>query len=184
MPHQVLFVQGGGGEGTHDKWDNKLVESLGRELGPEYQIRYPHMPNGADPKYARWKAALKKEFGRLDDGAILVGHSIGGTILINTVVEEPPDLALSGIFLLAAPFVGESGWPSEDIKPMSGLGKRLPAQTPVYVYHGSEDETAPFEHVGLYARAIPQAVVRRLAGRDHQLNNDMSEVAADIRRLG
>ena len=54
----------------------------------------------------------------------------------------------------------------------------------VYLYHGSKDETAPFEHVHLYAQAIPQAVVRRLSGRDHQLNNDMSEVAADIRRLG
>ena len=112
----------------------------GRELGPDYEIRYPQMPKEADPKYARWKVALKKEFGRLDDGTILVGHSIGGTILINTLVEEPPDLALSGIFLLAAPFVGEGGWPSEDIKPMSDLGKRLPAQTPVYAYHGSEDE--------------------------------------------
>ena len=183
MPHQVLFIQGGGAEGTHDEWDNKLVEHLGRELGPDYEIRYPQMPNEADPKYARWKVALQKEFGRLDDGTILVGHSIGGTILINTLVEESPDLALSGIFLLAAPFVGEGGWPSEDIKPMSDLGKRLPAQTPVYAYHGSEDETVPFEHVGLYARAIPQAVVRRLTGRDHQLNNDMSEVAADIRRL-
>ena len=110
-------------------------------------------------------------------------YGIGGTILINTFVEESPDLASSGIFLLAAPFVGEGGWPSEDIKPMSDLGKRLPAQTRVYAYHGSEDETVPLEHVGLYARAIPQAVVRRLTGRDHQLNNDMSEVATDIRRL-
>lgn len=183
MPHQVLFIQGGGAEGTHDEWDNKLVEHLGRELGPDYEIRYPQMPNEADPKYARWKVALKKEFSRLDDGSILVGHSIGGTILINTFVEESPDLASSGIFLLAAPFVGEGGWPSEDIKPMSDLGKRLPAQTRVYAYHGSEDEMVPYEHVGLYARAIPQAVVRRLTGRDHQLNNDMSEVATDIRRL-
>jgi predicted alpha/beta hydrolase family esterase len=184
MAHQVLFIQGGGADGAHDEWDDKLVENLRRELGPDYEIRYPHMPDEADPKYARWSAALKKEFGQLDDGAVLVGHSMGGTILINTLVEEPPDLGLGGIFLLAAPFVGESGWPSGDIKPMSGLGKRLPAQTPVYVYHGSEDEIAPFEHAGLYARAVPQAVVRRLTGRDHQLNNDMSEVAADIRRLG
>ena len=183
MPRQVLFIQGGG-EGAHDEWDNHLVDRLGRELGPDYEIRYPRMPDEADPKYAHWKAAIKQEFGRLDDGAILVGHSVGGTILINTVAEERPDLALSGIFLLAAPFVGESGWPSEDIKPMSDLGTRLPAQTPVVLYHGSEDDTAPFEHVALYARAIPTAVVRRLNGRDHQLNNDMSEVAVDIRRLG
>jgi len=79
--------------------------------------------------------------------------------------------------------VGEGGWQSEEIKSMSGLGQRLPARTPVYIYHGSEDETAPPEHAGLYARAIPQAIVRRLSGRDHQLNNDLSEVGGDIRRL-
>jgi hypothetical protein len=179
----VLFIQGGG-EDTHDEWDNKLIERLERELGPDYQICYPRMPKEADPKYADWKAALKKEWAKLDDGAILVGHSIGGTILINALAEEPPDLALSAIFLIAAPFVGKDGWPSEDIEPMLDLGARLPALSPVYLYHGTEDETAPIEHAGLYARAIPQAVVRRLTGRDHQLNNDMSEVAADIRRLG
>ena len=33
----------------------------------------------------------------------------------------------------------------------------------------------------LYARALPQATVYVLPGRDHQLNNDLSEVARDIR---
>ena len=181
MPHQVLFIQGGG-EGVHDKWDNKLAESLGRELGPDYEVRYPRMPNEGDPKYASWKAALKKEFAKLDAGAILVGHSIGATILISALAEEV-DLAWSGIFLLAAPFVGEGGWPSDDIKPMSGLGKRLPAQIPIHIYHGTEDKTAPLEHAGLYEKAIPQAVVHRQTGRDHQLNNDLAEVAADIQAL-
>ena len=43
----VLFVQGAG-EGVHDDWDRKLVESLRRELGPHYDVRYPRMPNEAD----------------------------------------------------------------------------------------------------------------------------------------
>jgi predicted alpha/beta hydrolase family esterase len=182
MPHQVLFIQGAG-EGTHDEWDNKLVDSLERALGTGYEVRYPRMPNEADPNYASWKAALEKEFGELEEGAVLVGHSIGGTVLVNALADEPPDLSFGGVFLLAAPFVGEGGWPSEDVKTMSDIGKRLSAQTRVYLYHGSEDDTAPFTHVDLYANAIPQAVVRRLTGRDHQLNNDLSEVAADIRRL-
>jgi predicted alpha/beta hydrolase family esterase len=181
--NQVLFIQGGGARGTHDEWDSKLVASLERELGPDYEIHYPLMPNEAEPKYARWKAALESELAKLHDGAILVGHSIGATILVNALGEGPPGLKLRGVFLIAAPFVGKGGWPSEDIAPMSGLGAKLPAQVPVYLFHGSKDETAPFEHVDLYARAIPQAVVRRLADRNHQLNDDMSEVAADIRRL-
>ena len=73
---QMLFVQGGGA-GVHDEWDSKLVESLGRELGPDYEIRYPRMPNEDDPSYASWKATIEREFATLEAGAILVGHSVG-----------------------------------------------------------------------------------------------------------
>jgi predicted alpha/beta hydrolase family esterase len=183
MANQVLFVQGGG-DGVHDEWDNRIVQSLERELGPDYAIRYPRMPHEADPKYAPWKATLKREFGRLNAGAILVAHSIGGTILLRTLAEDPPNLAFGGIFVIAAPFVGNGGWSSKDVEPPSDLGTKLPERTPIYLYHGSKDETAPSSHVHLYGKAIPQAIVRELAGRDHQLNNDMSEVAADVRRLG
>jgi predicted alpha/beta hydrolase family esterase len=75
---QLLFVQGGGA-GTHDEWDNALVDSLTRELGPGYEIRYPRMPDEGDPSYATWKPTLESEIAALDDGAIIVGHSIGGT---------------------------------------------------------------------------------------------------------
>ena len=182
MTKQVLFVQGGG-EGVHNEWDNKLVESLQRELGTDYEIRYPRMPNEADPKYSLWKTALKKEFAKIDDGAILIGHSIGATILINVLAEQSSGLAPGGIFLIAAPFVGEGGWRSEDIESMANLGARLPEQWKIYFYQGSEDDTVPFAHVDLHEKGVPQAIVRRLADRDHQLNEDMSEVAADIRRL-
>lgn len=182
MNKQVLFVQGAG-EGTHDTWDNKLVDNLGKELGPAYKIRYPVMPNEAAPSYAPWKAVLEKEFAALEPGAILIGHSLGGTILINVLAECAPKRP-GAIFLIAAPFVGEGGWASEEIKPRSDLAARLPKAVPVRLYHGSEDEIAPLAHVELYAQAIPGAQVRRLNGRDHQLNNNLSEIAIDIRELG
>ena len=61
-------------------------------------------------------------------------------------------IVVSGIFLIAAPFVGKGGLPSEDIESMA--------------------------HVDLYERAIPQAIVRRLVDRDHQLNENLSELTA------
>jgi len=182
MNKQVLFIQGGGA-GTHDEWDNKLVDSLRRELGPGYDVRYPRMPNEADPSYTMWKAALAEEIARLEDGATLIGHSIGGTILINALAEASPNWKLAGVFLIAAPFVGARGWASEEIKPMADLGARLPPRTPIYLYHGSEDDTAPFAHVDLYEGAIPGAIVHRLHGRNHQLNDDLAEVAAGVRAL-
>ena len=171
---QVLFVQGGG-EGVHDEWDNQLVDSLRGELGPAYEIRYPVMPNEADPKYAVWKLTLQREFAALEHGAIVIGHSVGGTILIHDLAEQTPQSDLGAICLIAAPYIGTGGWKSNDIEPRPDLPVRLPRDVPIFFYHGRNDDIVPFAHVELYARAVPRAHVRRLAGRDHQLNNRLSE---------
>ena len=41
-------------------------------------------------------------------------------------------------------------------------------------------QTVPPSHAEVYARVIPQAQVHLLSGRDHQLNNDLSDVAKAI----
>ena len=177
---QILFIQGGGA-GVHDEWDDKLVESLRRELGSEYEVRYPRMPDEGDPSYARWGTAIRREMAALDDGAVVAGHSVGATILVNALAEQPPDKRLGAIVLIAAPFVGEGGWPTDEFELASDLGASLPPGAQVHVFHGLQDETAPPSHADLYALAIPQAQVHQLSGRDHQLNNDLSEVAEAIR---
>lgn len=176
---QILFIQGAGA-GTHDEWDNKLVDSLTKELGDEYEVRYPSMPEEDDPSYARWSSAIRHEIADLDNGAVAVGHSVGGTILISTLAEEPPERRLGAIVLIAAPFVGDGGWPSDERELPSDLGARLPPGVPVHVFHGLQDEIAPPAHADLYAKAIPQAHVHRLPARDHQLNDDLREVAQVI----
>ena len=176
---QILFIQGGG-EGAHDEWDDKLFDSLRRELGDGYEVRYPHMPDEDDPRYARWSAAIRREIAALDDGAVVAGHSVGGTILINALAERLPELELRAVVLVAAPFVGTGGWPGDEFELPQDLGARLPQGVPVHVFHGLQDETVPPSHADLYARAIPQAQLHRLPGRDHQLDNDLSEMAKMI----
>src|SRR5215813_8113301 len=109
---QVLFIQGGGA-GAHDEWDDKLVDSLRRELGAGYDVRYPRMPDEDSPSYAGWSAAIRRELTALDDGTVVVGHSVGGTILINVLAERPPERELGVMVLIAAPFVGAGGWPGD-----------------------------------------------------------------------
>lgn len=179
---QVLFVQGGGA-GTHDEWDHRLVDSLTRALGDGYEVRYPRMPDEDDPGYVPWSAALRQELAVLDDGAVVVGHSVGGTVLVHTLASGPPPAALSAVVLVAAPFVGEGGWPAEGFEPPSDLGAALPPGVPVHVFHGLADDTVPASHAGLYARAVPRAQVHGLPGRDHQLDDDLTEVAAVIAGL-
>ena len=112
---QVLFIQGGGA-GAHDQWDNKLFDALRRGLGDGYEVRYPRMPDEADPSYARWSVAIRREMAALADG-VVVGHSVGGTILIGALAERPPERRLRAIVLIAAPFVGADGWPGSEFEP-------------------------------------------------------------------
>jgi pimeloyl-ACP methyl ester carboxylesterase len=176
---QVLFIQGGGA-GTHDLWDSSLVGSLHRELGDGIEVRYPRMPDEDDPSRGRWAPAIRQALAELGDGAVVAGHSVGATILVDVLADEPPARELAAIVLIAAPFVGEGGWADDEFGLPDDLGARLPPGVPVHVFHGLADETVPPWHADLYARAIPQATVHRLPGRDHQLDDDLSTVAAAI----
>jgi len=66
---------------------------------------------------------------------------------------------------------------SKRVRSWSGI------RLPVFLYHGEVDTIVPFSHVDLYAEVIPQGNVRRLPGHDHQIDNDLTQVADDIRRL-
>jgi predicted alpha/beta hydrolase family esterase len=183
MTVQILFVQGAGA-GTHDEWDNKLVANLERALGLETNILYPRMPDEDDPRYATWKATLVETCKWFEDGAILVGHSIGGAILLHVLAEGYLPFRPGALILIAVPFIGAGGWASGDIAAGVDLAERLPVGMPIFLHHGTDDDTVPFAHAELYARAIPQAVLRPVPRGDHQLNNDLSGVAEDIRSLG
>lgn len=171
---QVLFVQGAGA-GAHDV-DGKLVAHLRRALGPGYSVRYPRVPDEHSPDDAAWRRRLANAVGAMRDGALLVGHSAGALTLIRFLASGTIERRLAGVFLIAAPYCGPGGWRIEGFDLPADLRKRLPGGVPVFLYHGQNDTEVPFRHLGLYARALPQARVRRLRGRDHQLNDDLSEV--------
>jgi predicted alpha/beta hydrolase family esterase len=181
MKKQVLFVQGAG-QDAHEE-DAKLAASLSKELGPGYEIRYPAMPNEGSPDDAAWSAHLAEELATMGDSVVVVGHSAGAATLLMYLAGQNAKQALAGIFLIAAPFCGDAGWDCGDLQLPKDLGARLPEGVPLFLYHGRDDEIVPFAHVDLYAKALPQAVVRRLDGRNHQLNDDLSEVANDITLL-
>jgi predicted alpha/beta hydrolase family esterase len=142
------------------------------------------MPNEDDPNANAWKQAIHAELGKQSDGVLLVGHSIGAAILLDYLGDGALERKPSGVFLIAAPFIGDGGWPSDDLRPTAKLANRLPDGMPLHLYHGGDDETVPLSHVDLFEKALPHASIRRLEGRNHQLNENLSEVAHDIERLG
>jgi predicted alpha/beta hydrolase family esterase len=66
------------------------------------------MPNEDDPSYASWTAAIRSEISAVDDAAILIGHSLGGTFLISALAEYLPGREL-GAMTCETPTRGASG---------------------------------------------------------------------------
>jgi hypothetical protein len=182
MARQVLFVHGGG-EGAYDE-DAKLAASLRGALGADYVVRSPRMPNEEEPDYEVWKNVIAGELAAMGSGAVLVGHSIGASVAIRAVVDGGIGQSLAGVFLLATPFwYDHEFWRWDQVKLPPNAAERIASGLPVFLYHGRQDEVVPFSHVEMYARALPQATIRRLDGRNHQLNDDLADVARDIMLL-
>lgn len=177
----ILFIQGGG-EGAYAA-DAKLVASLQTALGPSYKVNYPQMPNEADPDYKPWRPYIAKEIETLGDGVIIVGHSLGGSILLKYLTENPIKSRIDGIFLISTPFWGiDENWQYEDFTLKQNFADALPKGAPIFIYQSHEDEIVESKHADEYAQKLPDAVIRYVSG-GHQLGDDLTQIAADIEAL-
>jgi uncharacterized protein len=140
------------------------------------------MPDEDDPNFELWRRDIENELALLREDIIVVGHSVGAYILLRFLVEQHVEHSLAGIFLIAMPFIGGKGWQLEGALEKS-FATKLPRHTPIFLYHCQDDTVIPFEHLRLYEQEIPQATVRIINEGGHQLNNDLSKVAEDIKSI-
>jgi predicted alpha/beta hydrolase family esterase len=184
MPKKVLFIQGAS-EGAHAA-DAKVVERLQRALGTDYDVIYPDMPDEADPRYEDWKVAIEKELAAQPSPAIVVAHSVGGSMLLKALSEIKPKEPLAGVFLMAAPFWGGDGWRYhgyEKLQLPQDFAAALPKETPLFFYHCRDDDSVPSEHLALYAELLPAATCHQLNAGGHQFEDGLAPVAEDIKSL-
>jgi uncharacterized protein len=180
----VLFIQGAG-EGAYEE-DEKLAASLEHSLGSEYQVHYPAMHNEEDAPYEQWKQQIENELTAMQEPILLVGHSVGASVVIKYLSELKVEKSIAGIFLIACPFWGGDGWRYEGWEELAlpkEFATSLPKNALIALYHCRDDEVVPFEHLALYAHILPEAQVREFDEGGHQLNNDLSVVAKDIKSL-
>ena len=181
MKKPVLFIHGAG-EGAFEE-DALLVASLRNALNPAYDVRYPKMPEEDSATYADWKAPIERELATLDDEVTLVGHSVGGSVLVKYLSEGQLDKPVSSLFLLAAPYWGaDEFWRWDEARLPDDVAAKLASVPRIFLYSSRDDGTVPFAHLALYAAKLPWATVREFDGRGHQFGNDLAEVAEDIRR--
>jgi len=122
------------------------------------------------------------ELSALDGEVILVGHSLGASILLKYLSEEKVEKPVAGIFLVAPPYWGAEDWEVSEYALQKDFASKLPEGLPVFFYHSRDDEWVPFAHLALYTEKFPRATIREFVNRGHQFDDDLSEVALDIER--
>ena len=187
MPTELLFIQGAG-EGAHQE-DAILVERLRHALGGDHDVTYPAMVDEENAPYDAWKQQVEAELAGAQKSVVLVGHSVGASMLLKILADTgtiQTTHRIAGIFLLAAPFWGGDGWlydGYEELELPADMAHRLPPNVPVFLYHCQDDEIVPFAHLALHARLLPEAEIRGMLEGGHQFGNDLSPIATDIRNL-
>jgi predicted alpha/beta hydrolase family esterase len=181
MVKHLIFFHGGGSAEDYEA-DAKLVASLKLKLGSEYSVHYPLLHDDGTPDLGRRKQ-ISQEISASEDNVILVGHSLGASMLLACLSEIKIRKKIAGIFLLATPFWnGNEDW-VEAFKLQPNFAKQLDTKTPLYFYHCLDDDEVPFGHLAIYKRQLPWASFREISVGGHQFNNDLTLVANDIKSI-
>jgi uncharacterized protein len=181
MVKRVIFFHGGATKADYEA-DAKLVTSLNSRLGKDYSVHYPFLPNTGTPDLGR-REQIKHEISMSEEEIILVGHSLGASMLLACLSEREIINDIAGVFLTATPFwSGDEDW-VEAFKLQPDFAKRLNKNIPLFFYHCHDDEEVPFYHLNIYKQKLPWALLREIPAGGHQLGNDLTIVANDIKSL-
>ncbi|HEY5745911.1 MAG TPA: alpha/beta fold hydrolase [Chryseolinea sp.] len=181
MAKHLIFFHGGGSEEGYDV-DAELVASLKLKLGSGYSVHYPLLSNNGTPDLGR-RQQIANEISASEDDVILVGHSFGASMLLACLSEMNIKKKITGIFLIGTPFwSGDEDW-VQAFKLQPNFAEKLDKKIPLFFYHCRDDEEVPFGQLTIYKQQLPWASFREIAAGGHQLNNDLTIVANDIKLL-
>lgn len=177
----IVFFHGAG-DGAYDI-DSEMAADLRSRLGDGYSVVMPQLPEEDDADDRAWLATIEQALADAVPPVVLVGHSAGGYMLLKHLTTSPVTPPVAAICVIAAPFpAGDPDWTFDGFDLPERFGDRLPPGAAVFLYASEDDEIVPFAHRDLYGRAIASAVTRTTTG-GHQLGNDLSAVADDIRAI-
>ncbi|MCG5432277.1 alpha/beta hydrolase [Mycobacterium sp. MYCO198283] len=173
MTVDVLFLHGGGPDGYVA--DLELAGALGAELGPGFSVHVPDLTEESD-----WPREIASQAADLAEPLVVVAHSHGGAMALSWLVGSDDLPELAGVFLLASPRWGsDDDWDVEEFALPDDLAQQLPP-VPLFLFHNSDDEVVPVEHLQRYAEALPAAQVIELPAGGHQFVDGVEAVAAEI----
>ena len=164
------------------KWPSSLVE----DLGEQYEVFTPSMPNSSNAKYEEWKIWFERHFEYLHDDIILVGWSQGGYFLAKYLIENDTPFSIKALFLLAAPYE-PADFGGEDVGDFafdtSRAGELANKADKIFIMHSKDDFVVPYEHALKYKKALPEAELVTFEDKTHFLVEEFPELLEKVREV-
>ncbi len=163
----------------------RWADTLRSELGEEYEIFTPQMPNKQNAAYEEWKIWFERHFEYLRDGVTLVGWSLGGIFFAKYLSENEVPFKVGSLYMLAAPFH------SEDLHDVGCgdfvLDPELLAKLPekvreIVLMHSKDDFVVPYDHALVYQTLLLTAELVTFEDKNHFLVEEFPELTAMIKK--
>ena len=182
MKKEIFFVHGAGPQNIY-QGSNNFVAHLSKSLGNGYRINHPKMPEPENPRYMAWKMALQSIIPIGGNKAALIGHSLGGSVIVKYLSEGLCQMPVAGLFLVGAPYWGSKGWSIDEFKLQHDFMSKLRSIDKIFIYHSRNDRWVPYSHGQSYAKLLPGSVLRTIDGDDHEFNHGLPLLVDDIQHL-
>lgn len=161
-----------------EDWKGRLGDSLGKN----FQVILPQMPNKKNAKYLEWKIWFDKIVPFLEDGCILIGHSLGGIFFAKYLAEEMVPKKIKALFLISAPYDDADFEDSlADFVLPSHFGKLTTQVENVYLYHSPDDPVVSVADFYKYQKSLPKAEGILIENRQHFNQEAFSEIVEKIK---
>lgn len=200
MKQQVIVIHGGT---TFDSYEdyifylkNKEIsldkfkfrkdwkDTLEEELGENFEILSPRMPNGTNARYEEWKILFDRIISLLNNNFICIGHSLGGIFLSKYLSENDISKKIKATILVAAPFDDENSEESlGDFKLPLSLSKFTKQGGTIYLIQSKDDPIVPFEQITKYKYALPNVKTLILNSGGHFKQETFPEIVELIKKL-
>jgi predicted alpha/beta hydrolase family esterase len=196
MKQQVFYIHGGEAFSDYNKFlqhlrtkeirnlpgsveIKKWTGTLREDLGEDFEVFTPSMPNSHNAKYEEWKIWFERHFEYLNDGVILLGWSQGGYFLSKYLTENSLPVKVKHLVLLAAPFqpadfgVEDGGDFAFDTTKVGEIMKKVDKIT---ILHSTDDPVVPYEHAEMYKKALPTSELITFNDKNHFLVEELPEL--------
>jgi uncharacterized protein len=196
MKHQVVVIHGGDSFNTYEEYIGALKswpakkdrflprakdwkDNLQNDLGNDYEVLKPIMPNKQNSKYNEWKIWLERMFPFLDDKVVLIGHSLGGMFLIKYLSENKFPKKITSLHLVAPPYnqtadIGNFKLPND----LSEIDKQ---SSNIYFYFSKDDPIVPISEMEQFEEDLPAANYKTFSDYGHFLIEHFPELIINIK---